>query len=128
MPSVTVTDFGLQKSQEDKEEEFTIFKRKQNQKFSDFWKYKFNCQYGVKCENKHTEEEKAFFKKHGRRPTRKTELCRYLPKCKRTIQDCLYAHGKVDAWCNICLVNGHFADEKKCSKSLCMKMAILIVV
>lgn len=108
--------------QEAKEEEivFTPVKRKQRpkyQKYSENCKYKFNCPRGGKCEYKHTDEESSFFKKHGKAmPHRKTKLCT-RPNCKRKKEDCLDAHGEDDAWCSICLKNGHFMDEGRCKKS-----------
>ena len=111
----------LDEYQQEKEEPYTTVKRKQkpkHQKYSDPCTYKFNCPYGGKCANKHTNKEKEFFKKYGgkSKPYRKTTLCTYFPKCKYSKEDCLNAHGEEDAWCNNCLANGHFTDEKKCTK------------
>lgn len=99
-----------------KEEPFVQVKKKQkkqHQKYSESCTYKFNCKYGKQCENKHTEDEKKFFTKHGRPiPLRKTALCKHLPRCKYKKEDCIHAHGEEDAWCTTCLENGHFAEEK----------------
>ena len=89
---------------------------RRSQLYTEFCPYKFNCTDGLKCSNKHTKDEEAFFrtnKGHGN-PFRKTKLCFHYKqgKCKKEINKCLYAHGDDDAWCLKCRDKcGHFTDN-----------------
>uniref|UniRef100_A0A914X4D6 C3H1-type domain-containing protein n=1 Tax=Plectus sambesii TaxID=2011161 RepID=A0A914X4D6_9BILA len=83
------------------------------------------CPKGGKCEHKHSDEEREYFKKHpdGKiRMTRKTRIC--IDYCQKTEQrsgikgcryskdQCNYAHGESDAYCYMCGVEGdHFACD-----------------
>ena len=85
------------------------------QKYSDRCPYKFNCKYGSKCENKHTEKEKQFFKQNMGRgiPSRKVKPCIHYQskRCSKNIEECKWAHGKEDAWCLICCEQGHYTND-----------------
>ncbi len=88
------------------------------QMYSDPCPYKFNCIYGTRCYNKHTEAEKTNFR--GRieargNSGRKIRPCKYFEKkprsCSKSKDKCDYAHGSEDAWCPNCRSVGHFKDN-----------------
>ena len=82
--------------------------------YSDHCRYKMNCLFGKRCQNQHSEEEKAYFRQRpdGRgKPLRKTKLCEKFSEDKCNHKDahhCDYAHGEEDAWCLGCTSYGHF--------------------
>ena len=87
-----------------------------SQRYTESCPYKFNCIYGLKCFNKHTQDEKAFFRtnKGQGNPLRKIKPCFHYEqsKCKKEINECPYAHGDEDAWCLNCRDKcGHFTDN-----------------
>ena len=93
---------------------------RRSQRYTEPCPYKFNCSDGLKCINKHTEDEKAFFRtnKGKGNPYRKTKPCspNKRGKCRKVINECPYAHGDDDAWCLNCRDRcGHFTDN--CPKS-----------
>lgn len=83
------------------------------QKYSKPCPYKKNCKYGVSCNYKHTDDEKEFFHQNMGRgnPLRKVQLCKFHPKCPKKKDDCPYAHGNEDAWCLVCVAQGHLTDN-----------------
>ena len=87
---------------------------KRHRLYSDHCRYKMNCRFGKRCQNQHSEEEKAYFRQRpdGRgKPLRKTKLCEKFNKDKCRHKDahhCDDAHGEEDAWCLGCTSNGHF--------------------
>ena len=89
---------------------------RRSQRYTEPCPYKFNCTYGLKCFNKHTQDEKAFFRtnKGQGNPLRKTKPCFHYEqgKCKKEVNECPYAHGDEDAWCLNCRDKcGHFTDN-----------------
>ena len=85
-----------------------------SQRYSDPCSYKFNCMYGLKCHNKHTDDEKSFFRTNQGEgnPLRKVKPCSHHPNCKRGMKDCHYAHGEKDAWCLSCRdMCGHYTNN-----------------
>ena len=84
---------------------------------------RFNCKYGTQCFYSHSQEEIAYFKKQNQgrgNPRRKTSLCDHYTKgrCLKRKEDCEFAHGEEDAWCNECCEFGHlFGKNPKCSKA-----------
>lgn len=88
------------------------------QRYTDPCPYKFNCKYGNSCYDKHTDEEKKFFRSNmGKgKPYHKVKLCHHFPKCKKSSEECVYAHGEDDAWCLLCNNKGHFTDNCKQKK------------
>ena len=86
--------------------------RSKKQKYSTPCPYKRNCKYGMSCNYKHTDDEKKFFHQNMGKgnPLRKVRLCNN-PKCKKKAEDCSYAHGNEDAWCLICVAQGHLTDN-----------------
>lgn len=87
--------------------------KSKRQKYSKPCPYKKNCKYGVSCNYKHTDDEKEFFHQNMGRgnPLRKVQLCKFHPKCPKKKDDCPYAHGNEDAWCLVCVAQGHLTDN-----------------
>ncbi len=87
------------------------------QQYSESCQFKFNCKHGTRCQNRHTEDEKTYFKGRieGRgNPVRKIGPCIFFEKpqgCVKMKHECEYAHGSEDAWCLNCLNSGHFTDD-----------------
>ena len=84
------------------------------QRYSELCEYKFNCNYGLKCHNKHTDDEKSFFKKNQGQgnPLRKAKPCSHYPNCKKDPKECHFAHGEEDAWCLNCRDTcGHYTNN-----------------
>ena len=72
------------------------------------------CRRGSSCSYKHTEEEREFFKTNngrGRPMNWKTELCHRHPKCRKSSNQCRFAHGEGDAFCRTCRKAGHFTTN-----------------
>lgn len=94
-----------------------------SQRYSERCAFKVNCKFGLKCFNKHTDDEKEFFKANQGQgnPLRKVKPCAFYPNCKKGIKDCFYAHGQEDAWCLNCRdMCGHYTTDcpqlKKCTE------------
>ena len=88
------------------------------QQYSGLCRYKYNCGFGTRCQSKHTDEEKIYFKGRieGRgNPRRKVHSCKFFdqipPCCTKMKLDCEYAHGEDDAWCLNCISSGHYTDN-----------------
>ena len=91
--------------------------KKKKQLYSQQCQDGIRCQKGSSCSYKHTEEEKRFFKTNngrGRLKNWKTELCRHHPKCKKSLNQCQFAHGEADAFCKTCRKAGHLTTN--CSR------------
>ena len=93
-------------------------KSRLHQKYTDPCQYGFNCIFGKRCQNKHTEKEKKYFTtRQGKgNPLRKVKPCQFYEKgkCHKSAEECQWAHGEEDAWCLICgSSKGHFTE--KCS-------------
>jgi len=73
----------------------------------------YRCARGSTCSFVHTDDQKAFFEKHGGHCPRgyKLKQCSHAPsgRCKfsATPEWCLYAHGETDAYCMSCQCTGH---------------------
>ena len=105
-------------SDDDDNKSWNVKRRQQHprksQRYSELCEYKFNCKYGLKCHNKHTDDEKSFFKKNQGQgnPLRKAKPCSYYPNCKKDPKECHYAHGEEDAWCLNCRdMCGHYTNN-----------------
>ena len=89
-------------------------KQRRRPLYSEKCPYGLNCKFGVTCFYQHLQEDLNFFHKNMGRgnPVRKVKLCRSFPKCPKKIDNCQYAHGEDDAWCQICReFAGHFTDS-----------------
>lgn len=111
----------------DMPDDWTTYRRKPRghhrlrQRYSDPCPFKFNCKFGTRCQNQHSDKEKCYFK--GRTeargvPVRKVNPCKYFDdrtlRCTKSKTDCDFAHGADDAWCLNCISSGHFTQD--CSK------------
>ena len=88
------------------------------QQYSEPCQYKYNCRFGTRCQYKHSEDEKAYFRgrTEGRgNPLRKVTPCKYYeqvpPSCMKMKKECEFAHGIEDAWCLDCISSGHFTEQ-----------------
>ena len=86
----------------------SVFSR---QLYSDRCIHGLRCTHGSKCHNKHTEEEKMFFKKNGGQGNRWLKVKQCSGRCGKSKRDCQYAHGEEDSWCLSCRVQGHSTDN-----------------
>ena len=88
---------------------------RQAQKYSEMCHHKFNCKFGSKCDKKHTDAEKQYFRKNMGKgnPLRKLGPCTYFEqsRCRKVAEECKWAHGEADAWCLICCEQGHYTDN-----------------
>ena len=88
------------------------------QQYSAKCNHSFNCRFGSRCQFQHTEEEKLYFKQHQGRgnPVRKVKPCESYEnsKCRKSTEECQWAHGEEDAWCLACCTQGHFTGTEKC--------------
>ena len=95
-------------------------KLRKHQRYSEKCSYSFNCRFGSRCQFQHTEEEKQYFKQHQGRgnPVRKVKPCQFYAesKCRKSTEECQWAHGEEDAWCLMCCTQGHFTGTEKCPK------------
>lgn len=92
----------------------SVSKRRRRPLYSDPCPYGFNCKYGVACYYQHTQKEKQIFRANMGRgnPFRKVKPCSYYPHCLRKAEDCQYAHGEEDAYCQICMdYVGHYTEN-----------------
>ena len=88
--------------------------RRSKQQYSEPCEYKYNCKFGASCHYFHTEKEMAFFRSNmGKgKAYRKVRQCNQFPNCKKSKEECQYAHGEEDSWCLICLGSkGHFTNS-----------------
>ena len=84
------------------------------QLYSEPCPFRINCKFGLKCHNKHTEDEKRFFRTNQGEgnPLRKVKPCLFHPNCKKEMKECHYAHGEEDAWCLSCRdMCGHYTQN-----------------
>ena len=82
--------------------------------YSELCPFRINCKFGLKCLNKHTEDEKRFFRTNQGEgnPLRKVKPCLFHPNCKKEMKECHYAHGEEDAWCLSCRdMCGHYTQN-----------------
>ena len=89
-------------------------KKKKKQLYSQQCQDGIRCRKGSSCSYKHTEVERGFFKTNygcGRLKNWKTELCHHHPKCKKTSDQCKFAHGEEDAFCAKCKKTGHLSTN-----------------
>lgn len=91
---------------------------KSKQRYTKWCPFRKNCINGTRCHNRHTEDDKSYFRKRkdGRgNPGRKTSLCDHFERksCIKSKEECEYAHGESDGWCTNCRYNGHFAINCK---------------
>lgn len=92
-------------------------------RFTDVCPKRFNCPNGTQCSYSHSQEEIEYFKKQCQsrgNPRRKTSICDHYKKgkCYKRKEDCDFAHGEDDAWCNQCCGFGHLCgNTSMCSKS-----------
>ena len=95
-------------------------KLRKHQRYSEKCLYSFNCRFGSRCQFQHTEKEKQYFKQHQGRgnPVRKVKPCQFYEnsKCRKSAEECQWAHGEEDAWCLMCCTQGHFTGTEKCAK------------
>ena len=84
------------------------------QLYSEPCPFRFNCKFGLKCHNKHTDDENKFFRTNQGEgnPLRKVKPCLLHPNCKKEMKECHYAHGEEDAWCLSCRdMCGHYTQN-----------------
>ena len=84
------------------------------QLYSEPCPFRINCKFGLKCHNRHTEDEKRFFRTNQGEgnPLRKVKPCSFHPNCKKEMKECHYAHGEEDAWCLSCRdMCGHYTQN-----------------
>ena len=101
------------------ESEWQAIKRRspppqKTQLYSEPCPFRINCKFGLKCHNKHTEDEKRFFRTNQGEgnPLRKVKPCLFHPNCKKEMKECHYAHGEEDAWCLSCRdMCGHYTQN-----------------